>query len=88
MIEFAAGIMVGGSIGAVIMGALVAQARDAALRRPDPSPLRAPAARPSGRSRGSGSQPPGSRLIRVRSPLAAVSGTGAMAGPSQRGQLH
>lgn len=27
-IEFAAGIMLGGSIGAVIMGALVAQARD------------------------------------------------------------
>jgi hypothetical protein len=30
MIEFAAGIMVGGSVGAVIMGALLAQTRSAA----------------------------------------------------------
>ncbi|MGH7894043.1 MAG: hypothetical protein ACREQL_05195 [Candidatus Binatia bacterium] len=35
MVEFAAGIMLGGSIGAVIMGALVGQARDSVARRVD-----------------------------------------------------
>ena len=40
MIEFAAGIMLGGSIGAVIMGALVGQAKASVAERLTP-PVRA-----------------------------------------------
>jgi len=40
MIEFAAGIMLGGSIGAVIMGALVSQAKASVAERL-PLPVRA-----------------------------------------------
>jgi hypothetical protein len=42
MIEFAAGIMVGGSIGAVIMGALLAQTRSIAGDRREAAGMQAP----------------------------------------------
>jgi len=88
MIEFAAGIMLGGSIGAVIMGALVAQVRAPETRDLDPSVMRAVAARPYRRSRGIASRPAKNRFVAVSTPLATTFGTGAAAGTPHRGRLH
>jgi hypothetical protein len=86
MIEFAAGIMLGGSLGAVIMGALVGQARESGSRDLDPTPFRSVAARPD--RRGIISRAAEDRLIAASDPRAIVFATGAIAGAPYRGRLQ
>lgn len=87
MIEFAAGIMLGGSLGAVIMGALVGRSREAGSRDVDPATFRSVAARPD-RRRGIVSRAWEDRFVAAGDPRAIVFASGAIAGAPYRGRLQ